>query len=897
MSNYDSRLKPYNSYSGCDMVATLQVSSYSGLKNNIYTLGSLQTISISTHQDKRPVRSLGNINAKEYTMGQRTIAGSLVFAVFDKHFADQMFKDSLSSINQTENSAISTIMLPDELPPFDITISYANEYGHTSRMALYGVRLVNEGQVMSINDIYTENTYQFVATALEPLNKDENIGQAQKSNSNNQIESPARSLLNLTEDINTIIKGFDDDADLHKKDKVYLSVQIENPNVISGTGIARFSLDPKQKTGEIKIHGPYNKLYTINIEEYPNSKTYSINLPSGNYYAFFESYSKISNTVTFKIAYEELINNNDNNAPVIEYITDKEACIISNNITHDMAACYLKEINSELSREIDLSVPIATTALKSRKAIFTSLSPNTLYEFQTFNSVNSLSSMSTQSKTLKYDMELLDEFKNYITLNQEILVNDLDDLIEVINQNMSSVRNVYNIIDFALNIKREDDNGSSLSIIDEIVFFAVKFQNHINYDLNKYCNIQQPIKSLSSPYYNTIDLPNNIDYCNIFKTDRGKSIFKEKIQKVKTYEYIDKPNLRYYAYGINNSSRGPKYDFVCFSSSSKNELANYSSCNELASLSTDVIHRMYPGISNVNTTRMAAEYFKESNIEYLPKPMVIVNQDLTLDVYLNYKDYLSSRNEIILCFCEASESLDTTPKKKIRFNYIDKLSISSFYSGIKFNSSYAVWVENSEGFIVSKVETFNTYLNNQDILIEDDNIKTKQLEREINSIKTRLNKKVAISAELNEILESEKYNSDSHESIIYDNIISNIIYNKSVLSDSFTLISKLLEVKSDKDIFITNNFNARIKYNQKDRTVKFLCDKNIRISNTYIDDLTGDISKSISMPKDNTIQLNNRTGYNVLFCIADGLYANSGFIIIDNSTKNYYYYNIKAEVI
>ena len=94
MSNYTNRLKSYNSYSGCDMVATPQISSYSGLKNNVYTLGSLQTISISTHQDKRPVRSLGNINAKEYTMGQRTIAGSLVFAVFDKHFADEMFKDS-----------------------------------------------------------------------------------------------------------------------------------------------------------------------------------------------------------------------------------------------------------------------------------------------------------------------------------------------------------------------------------------------------------------------------------------------------------------------------------------------------------------------------------------------------------------------------------------------------------------------------------------------------------------------------------------------------------------------------------------------------------------------------------------------------------------------------------
>ena len=216
MSNYIQRLKSYNSYSGCDMVATLQVSSYSGLKDNVYTLGSLQTISISTHQDKRPVRSLGNINAKEYTMGQRTIAGSLVFAVFDRHFADAMFKDSLDAINQTESQKISTIILPDELPPFDITISYANEYGHTSRMALYGVRLVNEGQVMSINDIYTENTYQFVATALEPLNKDENVGQAYKNQTISQIASNARTPIGLSEEISTIVNGFNNYEDMLK---------------------------------------------------------------------------------------------------------------------------------------------------------------------------------------------------------------------------------------------------------------------------------------------------------------------------------------------------------------------------------------------------------------------------------------------------------------------------------------------------------------------------------------------------------------------------------------------------------------------------------------------------------------------------------------------------------
>ena len=81
----------YNSYSGCDAIVTAQLANInedSSISKNCYVLGSLQTLSVSTHQDKVPVRCIGNINAIDYTMGQRTIAGSMVFAVFDRHFAD-----------------------------------------------------------------------------------------------------------------------------------------------------------------------------------------------------------------------------------------------------------------------------------------------------------------------------------------------------------------------------------------------------------------------------------------------------------------------------------------------------------------------------------------------------------------------------------------------------------------------------------------------------------------------------------------------------------------------------------------------------------------------------------------------------------------------------------------
>ena len=163
---------PNVSYSGCDMVASINLTMPD---NSTITrvIGSLQTITYSIYMDKKPIRSLGNINPKDYVFGPRTIAGSLVFLVFNRHIVKQLLEDT--SMHRYDDYNV----LADELPPFDITISFANEYGYKSSLAIYGVRLVTEGQTMSINDIYTENTYQFVATNIDYL---EDIEQKSISN-------------------------------------------------------------------------------------------------------------------------------------------------------------------------------------------------------------------------------------------------------------------------------------------------------------------------------------------------------------------------------------------------------------------------------------------------------------------------------------------------------------------------------------------------------------------------------------------------------------------------------------------------------------------------------------------------------------------------------------------
>lgn len=129
-------------------------------------LAELQTISISTHREKFPVRALGATYPKAFTRGPRTIAGSMIFTVFDTNVLDQ-FLESHPSDFDAHNPTTSALI--DQIPPFDITIAFANELGQVSRMAIYGVEFINEGQTMSIEDMLLENVCQFVARDVDPM--------------------------------------------------------------------------------------------------------------------------------------------------------------------------------------------------------------------------------------------------------------------------------------------------------------------------------------------------------------------------------------------------------------------------------------------------------------------------------------------------------------------------------------------------------------------------------------------------------------------------------------------------------------------------------------------------------------------------------------------------------
>jgi len=159
-SNYENAKK------AADALDSQHKSKYQDLdKPPTKVLAEAQTLSISTYREKVGVRSLGSTYPKAFTRGPRQIAGSLIFTVFDRDVLYDFLEAHPSDFDS--NTASSAIM--DQLPPVDIIVSFANEIGSVSRMALYGVEFMSSGQVMSIEDMLTENTVNYVARDFDPM--------------------------------------------------------------------------------------------------------------------------------------------------------------------------------------------------------------------------------------------------------------------------------------------------------------------------------------------------------------------------------------------------------------------------------------------------------------------------------------------------------------------------------------------------------------------------------------------------------------------------------------------------------------------------------------------------------------------------------------------------------
>lgn len=190
--------RSYNSFSGVDIKAVF----------GNRTVAELQAISYSITREKAPIYTMGSPEPRSFSRGKRGIAGTLVFIVFDRHaiiselgyLSDALAVDGknhglvfqsdvddirpavLGGTNAGTNpvadsetdisgallrdQALSGAWYVDQLPPFDVTLAAANEYGAAATMRIYGVELLNEGYGVSIDDTVSEQQFSYVARSV-----------------------------------------------------------------------------------------------------------------------------------------------------------------------------------------------------------------------------------------------------------------------------------------------------------------------------------------------------------------------------------------------------------------------------------------------------------------------------------------------------------------------------------------------------------------------------------------------------------------------------------------------------------------------------------------------------------------------------------------------------------
>lgn len=173
-------------------------------------IGTLQQITIMVNREKAGWWALGRVNPRGIARGKRAIAGTLNFLDINQHAllshmdtayygyinehhagADDTGSDNLSKLSlsglysYSEQEQLDTALFAtnqsvgfnkqwlrpthaDQIPPFDIVLSAANEMGVRARLVLFGVEILNDGIGVSIDDLVMEQQLQFIALDMIP---------------------------------------------------------------------------------------------------------------------------------------------------------------------------------------------------------------------------------------------------------------------------------------------------------------------------------------------------------------------------------------------------------------------------------------------------------------------------------------------------------------------------------------------------------------------------------------------------------------------------------------------------------------------------------------------------------------------------------------------------------
>lgn len=191
--------KKNHSFSGVDINAVLVFpddnANYRGRKLGITppyaqrggshyrVFAELQTLSVTHATSIWPVRYLGGKSPRRIIKGARSFAGTMVFAMIDK----DVFYDVMRARGM--RPSVDKYYL-DDMPEFDVVINAQNEYGDSAIQIITGVVLSHSGMTYSIDDLYLESTFTWMARHITPFIKSTNIEPHLISSPANQMKRP-----------------------------------------------------------------------------------------------------------------------------------------------------------------------------------------------------------------------------------------------------------------------------------------------------------------------------------------------------------------------------------------------------------------------------------------------------------------------------------------------------------------------------------------------------------------------------------------------------------------------------------------------------------------------------------------------------------------------------------
>lgn len=201
-TDFDS-MRTWSSIGGCDIITVI----------NGVECGSIQAISVSVSREKMPNYVMGRADPVGFSRGKRGIAGSMVGVVFNQSWlmhtvrgntdqtAEQagtvfwassreyrQFLRLTSQPGNTDSDADQFRQIPgsntavefytgrtrqhawyaDQILPFNVVITGANEYGGGVAKSIIGVEILNEATGVSVDDIMIDESHTYIALGVTP---------------------------------------------------------------------------------------------------------------------------------------------------------------------------------------------------------------------------------------------------------------------------------------------------------------------------------------------------------------------------------------------------------------------------------------------------------------------------------------------------------------------------------------------------------------------------------------------------------------------------------------------------------------------------------------------------------------------------------------------------------